>query len=310
MAHLSAYASIGNLRDRNSRLVFGQPVYVQEKVDGSQFSFGLVQMEDGSTELLFRSKGSVFRAGGNGMFNPAVTAVTAIQSQLPLGYTFRGEFLSKPRHNVLRYDRTPLGHIVLFDIQNDKGEFVPQTEVQVAAKFMGFDYAPILDYADMTEAQVLANMPSYLKHPAVLGGQIEGVVIKPASRVFLPDGTQVLVKIVSDAFKEVKVDRITGNSNANGMDEVTARIIARYATNQRYQKAFQHLQDEGLLSGSMKDIPLIIREVQADILKEEEQHIKDELYNAVKKDLLRGFVKDVAGWYQNRNIEGAPQEEP
>ena len=70
-------------------------VLVEEKVDGSQFSFCL-----SDSGLEFRSRGAVVYAENAGMFSLAVEAVKSIADLLHPGWTYRAEYLMKPKHNV------------------------------------------------------------------------------------------------------------------------------------------------------------------------------------------------------------------
>jgi hypothetical protein len=89
-------------------------VLVEEKVDGSQFSFGRF-----GGELRVRSKGRQFDPdAADKLFASAVAHVA--QLDLRDGYTYRGEVLSKPKHNVLAYGRVPAGNVIIK--QGDPGD--------------------------------------------------------------------------------------------------------------------------------------------------------------------------------------------
>ena len=78
-------------------------VIVQEKIDGSQFSFGVF---DG--ELHVRSKGKEIEPSApEKMFNDAILAVIERKDKLQPGWTYRAEYLRTPHHNHLNYDRIP-----------------------------------------------------------------------------------------------------------------------------------------------------------------------------------------------------------
>ena len=109
---VSDYSNIYQLGSRNARNLFdGGLLVVQEKVDGSQFSFANV----GGT-LHCRSKNNAVDQ------NTAVRAFKTAQlifatGTMLDGMVVRGEVLDKPKHNVLKYDRTPVGGIILYDIE-------------------------------------------------------------------------------------------------------------------------------------------------------------------------------------------------
>ena len=52
-----SYPKVWNLGHPSVDEIFKDDVIVEEKVDGSQFSFGRFQYEDGETRLRIRSKG-------------------------------------------------------------------------------------------------------------------------------------------------------------------------------------------------------------------------------------------------------------
>src|SRR3990167_7567137 len=108
-----SYPSIYNLGHKAVVDILNWPVMVQEKVDGSQFSFGVD--DDGS--ILIRSKGATMYVDApQKMFSGAVETVKRLAGVLHNGWTYRGEVLSKPKHNVLAYDRVPTGNIVIGEI--------------------------------------------------------------------------------------------------------------------------------------------------------------------------------------------------
>ena len=65
-------------------------------------------------------------------------------------------------------------------------------------------------------------------------------------------------------------------------------------------KSVQHLKEEGELTKSLKDIGLIIRAVQQDIIEEETDNIKNELFNKFRDDILRTATKGLPEWYKDK----------
>src|SRR5512133_2491405 len=77
-------------------------VLVEEKIDGSQFSFGVAF--DG--ELRCRSKGQEINVDTpEGMVKLGVDAALARAPDLTPGWVYRGEYLQTPRHNAITYSR-------------------------------------------------------------------------------------------------------------------------------------------------------------------------------------------------------------
>ena len=86
--------------------LFEDEVIVEEKVDGSQFSFGKF---DG--KFLIRSKNKQMDIDA-----PEKMFVLGAQSVQDLdlkdGWTYRAEYLMRPKHNVLAYDRMPTNYLM------------------------------------------------------------------------------------------------------------------------------------------------------------------------------------------------------
>src|SRR5277367_1581630 len=112
---ISGYGSPVNLGHKSVLGVLDGDVVIQEKVDGSQFSFGL---RDGV--VCCRSKGVQIHTEDPGMFKAAVETALGRKDVLREGWTYRGEFLGKPKHNILPYQRVPRHGVVLFDV--DRGD--------------------------------------------------------------------------------------------------------------------------------------------------------------------------------------------
>src|SRR5690606_17156441 len=98
-------------------------------------------------------------------------------NRLREGWTYRGEFLMKPKHNILKYDRNPEGFVIIFDIQDNNGEWLSPEAKAYEAQSLGLECVPLLHRGKVDE-KVLHGL---LSRTSILGGPIEGVVIKPAS---------------------------------------------------------------------------------------------------------------------------------
>jgi hypothetical protein len=115
MSSWHSYPSIYNFGHKAICDLLKHDVLVEEKVDGSQFSFGVFKTvgEDdpditAPVMLRVRSKGAVMHPDApEKMFTKAVESVKEREHLLTLGWTYRGEYLQKPKHNALAYDRVP-----------------------------------------------------------------------------------------------------------------------------------------------------------------------------------------------------------
>lgn len=121
--------------------LFDGPVLVEEKIDGSQFSFGVFE-----GQLRTRSRSQEFPPDAPpSLFQLACNTVVqlAAAGRLTDGWAYRGELLAKPKHNTLAYDRVPVGNVILFDIETSAHRFLPPDEKCVVANALGLEIVPV-----------------------------------------------------------------------------------------------------------------------------------------------------------------------
>ena len=194
-----SYPSIYTIGHRAIEALLKGPVSVEEKIDGSQFSFGV----DAEGELHVRSKGAKMHPEApEKMFTRAVESVEARRDKLVPGWTYRCEYLSKPKHNTLAYNRTPNGYLIIFDVNTAEATYLYPWEKQAAANAIDLSAVPQI-HQGMIES--LEQFRGFLDRESVLGGQkIEGVVVKPLNYdLFGPDKKCLMGKFVSESFKEI-----------------------------------------------------------------------------------------------------------
>lgn len=283
--------SIYSLGHRALIDLFSAPVLVEEKVDGSFFAFGLY--EDG---LRMRSKGAEILLGApEKMFDRAVAAVSAVQASLRVSWQYRGEYLRSPKHNALAYSRVPANHVMLFDICTAEETYLSYEEKAEEATRLGFEAVPRLREGLVSSAEELQAL---LENTSALGGQkIEGVVVKRYD-AFGPDKKALFGKYVSEAYREVHAREWKAENPTQG--DVVQALIQKYHSAARWQKAVMRLREEGRIEGSPRDIPAILQSVWPDILKEEEQAIKQALFDWAKDKVRRGVTAGLAEWYKDQ----------
>jgi hypothetical protein len=116
-------------------------VLIEEKIDGSQFSFG----RDLDGQLHCRSKGQAINLDApEALFKTAVDWCAANAGRMPLGLTFRCEYLAKPKHNVLTYARTPVNNLIVFDVTEEGERYHSHSLKLEAAAEIGLECAPLL----------------------------------------------------------------------------------------------------------------------------------------------------------------------
>lgn len=299
MNHIPSYPSVFALGHKMIADLFTGPIVVQEKYDGSQFSFMLGP--DG--EAVCRSKGKDQVPGAiDNMFLQAYEVVETLRvlGQLQPGWIYRCEYLSEPKHNTLVYGRRPSGCLVLFDIEIALQTFWPADEVAEEAVRIGLEPCATLAESDLYNMDWLGKL---LETESSLGGtQVEGVVIKNY-RLFTAEKKIAIGKYVSERFKEIH-SADWRKRNPTGKDVVQA-LVEALRTPARWEKATQHLRDAGALEGSPRDIGNLIREVKADVLKEGEDFIKKELWRHYWPQIERGIVGGLPEWYKTRLAQEA-----
>lgn len=285
MDNCNSYTKILTLGHRALNSLFDGPVVVEEKIDGSQFSFGRF---DGV--LKCRSHHCDIINDAAGMFQQGVDFVATLN--LHDGWTYRGEYLRTPRHNTLTYGRVPAGHVILFDVMVRLEDYLYRPAKELEAFRLGMEVVPCYFEGTLTHPE---SLPDSLAQESCLGGPIEGIVIKNYNR-FGSDGKPLMGKLVSDSFKE-KHQGAWKKANP-GKAEVITSLIETYKHEGRWRKAVQYQQDAGLLVREPKDIGGIIKRAQADILEECEDEIKEVLYKWAAPQIQRGAVAGLAEWYK------------
>lgn len=288
-----SYPSIFNVGHRALEGFFDGPVLVQEKVDGSQFSFGSF-----GGELRCRSKGQqLVVTAPEKMFTLAVeTAVGLFEAgKLVDGWTYRGEYLQKPTHNTLTYGRIPAQHVILFDINDGHESYLLYSAVANEAARLGLDVVPLMFEGWIKTPE---QFKEYLERDSVLGGtKVEGVVAKRYD-LFGQDKKCLMAKYVCEGFKELnsKAFRIANPTRG----DVVEKMIGLYKTEARWQKAVQHLREAGTLQGAPQDIGALMKEVHADIEKECAADIAETLMKWALPQIKRAVVGGLPQWYKDR----------
>jgi len=287
-----SYTEIYALGHRALEHLFDDDVLVEEKIDGSQFSF--VKF---AGELKCRSKGKEMHPDfPEKMFKKAVDVV----KDLPLqdGWTYRAEYLSKPKHNSLTYDRVPRNNLIIFDVNTGYETYLPYEKKVIEAERIGLEAVPLLmrgRIAAREEIQIL------LETISCLGGQkIEGIVIKNYAQ-FGPNKKALMGKFVSEAFKEVHAREWKKANPKNG--DIIQSLLDAYGTESRWQKALLHMREAGRIEDSPRDIGPLLQEVWPDIVKECREEIIDILWEWAADKIRRGVTRGLPQWYKNKLLE-------
>ncbi|MCK4814319.1 hypothetical protein KA005_01000 [bacterium] len=299
--NMNSFSKIFALGHRSIRSIFESgEVEITEKVDGSQFGFCKVFDEVGC-----RSKGRMINMDiPDKMFAQGVEQVERIAHLIPDGYKFWGEYLNKPKHNVIEYDRHPQNHIVLFGMESSDPHFeYSYGELLAWAELFKFDTMPLLFQGQLPNGIEFEFIEQLLDNESYLGGhKIEGFVVKNWTQMVDQFGQvswPMAGKFVSEKFKE-KHGQHSRNAKLSGWNAVKAQ----YQSEARWQKAVQHLKEEGLLLGEPKDIGPVLKEIQRDIIEECKDEIMHELWAVFHKELLKYATLGFPEWYKMALAKG------
>lgn len=292
------FAKIFPLGHRIIKSIFDDVVEITEKVDGSQFSFGVI---DG--ELVCKSKRTTLTLDkSESQFHPAVDHVKKIADKLHPNWMYFGETLKSPRHNVIKYDRVPLNHIALFGIYDVTERLWLSCDHQTPeALRLEIDMVPVLfnGIANLEICQQLINKVSFLG-----GSNIEGIVIKNYEKsVMIGDVVFSVMcgKWVHDAFKEKHSDLASRGGKKKDSWE---GFCEGFLHENRWRKAIRHLADDGKVLGEPQDIGPLIKEIHNDIVEEEKDEILEFLWKQHSPHLLRKSIQGFPEWYKEQIASG------
>lgn len=295
---IPSFPKICTVGHRIVREIFEDEVEITEKLDGSQFAFGII---DG--ELAYRSKGRMIPVGSldsSDMFYPICRKIEELadRGKIYEGYVFYGEYLREPRHNTLQYERIPTNMLAIFGMWSKETDvFCRYHTICSYADSMEFEAVPLIGVFKSSPEEIIELTKTV---QSKLGGpKLEGVVIKNyekdslVGRAVFPIMT---AKFVTDSFKEVNKTWKANHTNKGQWES----FKDQFATEARWLKAVQSMRDRGILLGEPKDIGQIMNFVMKDISEECQDEIKEWLWKYYGKELLRDASKGVPNWYKEQ----------
>jgi hypothetical protein len=265
-------------------------------LDGSQFRFGV--NIDGELEF-FSKRAQLFPGAVTKMFVEGVKYLLSIKDRFDqlCGCYWFCEYMQRPKHNALKYNRIPKNHLMLFDMW-DVDHWAGRNMLTMFAGRFDIDVVPELFVGETTvEALIeLHKTESYLGGPAV-----EGVVIKNYHELMFVGGTTfpVFTKLVRQEFQELNKSGWRKHSGKGKLQE----FMESFCTEARWRKAVQHLRDEGLLQNAPQDIGSLMKEIHQDLVAEEADEIKEALYTMFIKDIKRAAARGFPEWYKSQLLE-------
>jgi hypothetical protein len=285
---ISDYSSAFSITHKIANHFWTGEIIAQEKIDGSQFSCGVI-----NGKLCARSHHKQIDLDEPGtLFFHGIEYIKKLftENKLIDDFIYRGEYLQKPKSNTLLYSRIPKNHIILFDIDIKNQDYVNPSELNSLAEKLDLECVPSWIINTRPTEEILNK---WLETESILGGtKIEGIVFKNYNFFNNIDKKTVMLKYVSTAFKELHT-KTWPSGNA-----FMPQLVERYKTDARYRKAVQHLKESGELSFAPQDIPLLMKEVNLDIIKECKDEIKDLLFEHFWKEISKNITRDIPAWYK------------
>lgn len=303
------YSKIYTLGHRLIADIFSSNVIVEEKVDGSQFSFEVIETGPQSSQLRCYSKNTELNVENpEKLFAPAVQWCVENKGVLIPGYRYFAEAVSKPKHNTLNYSRIPRGGLILFDVQVGPGCYLYRDDKEIEADRLGLELVPLLYKGKIDTVE---QVKALLDTDAYLGNtKIEGIVIKNYDK-FSVYKEPLIGKIVSEAFKEIhNKEWKTKNSGSGDFIEGLANT---YRHENRWRKAVQHLRDAGELTDTPGDIGKLLGVVKEDVMAECKEEISEKLFNYFwTKKIQSAIIRGLPEWYKelllNKQFGGKTNE--
>jgi hypothetical protein len=290
---------------------------VQEKIDGSQFSF--CKAADSSVAPVnFFCKGNPKRTG-DALFNKGIAVVSMLHDKLNPELVYHSEYMSKPRHNAVTYDRLPKYYCVVYDIRHIiSGQFFSPAELQVECDRLGLECVALLFDNSVTRDTTLdAKAVAEDLIAQIMDGRLasclgtnkpEGVVLKCHN--FMKEATHELgttttsntkLKFVTSAFKERKSTKIP-KTKADSLtpSQFLRSVGSLYDTQPRLRKGIQR----------MRDIRNLQCESSAEYREELEKDLDEDLIKEYGDMLKVTITAEFQRWVQIcRNVKLYPQAE-
>lgn len=290
------YGKIWNLGHKNVSDIWSNPVHIEEKIDGSQFSFGMV---GGKLVLHTHHTDISEEVPPPKMFAEACDYIRSIAGKLHPEWVYRGEVVTSPKHNIMTYERTPRHGIIIFDIDKGQEDYLEYADkVQEAAR-LDLETVPYHFHGIVSSPDTINTL---LDRQPILGGKfIEGIVIKAYGRFDIHTGHTIMAKYVTEKFKEVKKDVQANPFSPRG--DFIEYLASRYATEPRWSKAVQHLREKGVDVNTVKAIGPLIAEVKKDVREECSDEIKNALFGKFGDSIVQGSIRGFADWFKKKLME-------
>ena len=289
---IHGYPKVWHMGHRSVEGMFAAgTVYVQEKYDGSQFSFSK-DIETG--ELKFRSRRVDLDPNDcDNLFAPTIHHIQSVADKVMTGWTYRGEAFRSNKHNTKTYGRIPEGHMVLFDVDVGHHALLKPEETQHIAWELHLEPCALVETLDRRNPSVDQLNIWLARTSSLEATKVEGVVFKNYDFMTSFDHP-AFAKFVSEEFKEAHKQNLDWKQ---GKDLYSA-LGTTFATEARWQKGVQRLRDAGELEGSPRDIGNLLRELSVDLLEEYGDELKARVWSHAWKQIVKAANRGFPEWYK------------
>ena len=249
----------------------GDYITITEKMDGANASFRLDETNPLGVSCYSRNQPLNSENTLGGFYNWIIDNIVPIKDKLNPNYIYYGEWMNP--HKV-KYKEEIYKEFYMFSIWDLSQEINQYVSDEIVKKEANKLSIKTVDYFYEGEFASLEHLMNFIgkSNKTLEPNTGEGIVIKNVS-YFNKYGRQCFVKLVSDAFKEVKKQRVTKSSKEMPKGYLELMSVL---TKARIDKILYKIVDEGIISDddicieNMGNLLKIINNLTyEDILKEE-----------------------------------------
>lgn len=274
----------------------GDLIYIEEKIDGANFSVRY----DAETDSLkgFSRRNEI---SPKVTMNRAYKYLTRLDKDLyksVLGNKY-GIFMEWLNPHLVNYPKAKYFKPYAFDVFDfEKHEYLPQSEAMKIAEQLNVEYVPVFYVGPFISWD---HVRSFVGKTALGGESGEGVVVKNQTNTRGPyNMSNNYTKVVAQAYEEKKYTKIIDEDKLQEL-ELSQKIAESIVTEARIKKILCKLVDEGILredwdeSDQVTLLKHLPREVYMDCMKEEPELLKKagKSFGGFSNKIVKGVIADI-----------------
>lgn len=295
---LLIYPKIFPINDPHITSIWNEIVEITEEIDGSQLVFGVIKgaLYIRTKEAFIYSKDAFIEfVKASELYAPGVRHIVDLfyAKRLPEGYTFFAETVAKFRHKLTTYEKVPTNNLVLFSIRSPEGYYCSfHSKLKTYAKQLDIDVVPLLFKGKIVQGEKEKLLERLLKTKSYLGkADVAGLVVKNYKEYMVMGR---VIPVMTGIIKNNKMVLVT--SKKSKYVEVEKDLEVK----KKWYKAFQNLDEQGILQYNSHDIGPLIKEVIRNIRNDEKEAIKEMLWKKHIRTILKKNVVNLSKWYRNK----------